>query len=433
MVQYKRVVRTIIALLFLSVSLSTTAQTTTTSPYSKFGLGELRGDQLPQLRGMGGISTGVRNFDSYFNINVGNPASYSGLRLTTIDAGLYGSYGSLSRDGASQTNASFNLSHLNFAVPISEKSALSFGLMPYSSVGYRFSSPGVIDTVKINNVYAGDGDISKAYLGYGIQFGKHLSIGFNANYLFGKLRNTQEAQYPAASGALNSKVDRNRLINGLNLDYGVQYSAAIGDDLSMVIGYAGNGSPNMYLKESEAVYRTFGSSIGDTENVPLDSIEFSQGQTKGLTMPLTHRVGISFSKVNKWLIGADANVSNWSDYREGDFNPGLQNSYGFALGGQYTPDITSTKYFNLVNYRVGFNYNKSNIKIGDKDVNEIGVSVGFGLPLPSSRRSTFYKMNLSAEFVQRGASDINLVKENFVNIHLGFTLNDRWFQRYKYD
>ena len=433
MVQYKRVVRTIIALFFLSVSLNTSAQTTTSSPYSKFGLGELRGDQLPQFRGMGGISTGVRSFDSYFNINVGNPASYSGLRLTTIDVGLYGTYGSMSRDGVSQTNANFNLSHLNFAIPISEKSAVSFGLMPYSSVGYRFSSPGTIDTIDINNVYGGDGDLSKVYLGYGIQFGKNISVGFNANYLFGKLRNTQEAQYPMSLGALNSKVERNRVINGLTLDYGIQYSTFINDDLNMVIGYAGNIGANMRLKESEFIYRTFGSSVGETENVPLDSIQFTEGLAKDLTMPLVHKVGISFRKSNKWLVGADANISNWSDYREGDINPGLQNSYGLALGGQYTPDITSTKYFNAVDYRIGFKYNKSNVRIDNKDVNEMGVSIGFGLPLSSNRRTTFYKVNFSTEFMQRGASDINLVKENFINFHLGFTLNDRWFQRYKYD
>jgi hypothetical protein len=339
----------------------------------------------------------------------------------------------MSRDGASQTNASFNLSHINFAIPVSQKSALSFGLMPYSSVGYRFSSPGSIDTLSINNVYSGDGDISKAYLGYGIQFGKHISLGFNANYLFGNIKNSQEAQYPISTGALNSKLDKNRLINGLNIDYGLQYSTLIGEDLNMVIGYAGNVSSNMRLKESEVVYRTFGSSTGDTENIPLDSIRFIQGERKNLKMPLTHKFGISFNKANKWLIGVDANVSNWSDYREGDFDPGLQNSYGIAAGGQFTPDLTSTKYFNVVDYKLGFRYNKSNVKINNKDVNEMGVSIGLGLPLPSNRRSSFYKINLSAEFMQRGSSDINLVKENFVNINLGFTLNDRWFQRYKYD
>lgn len=426
-------VRTLIALFFLASSLHVGAQTTTSSPYSKFGLGELQSNHLPQFSGMGGLSTGIRSFDSYFNINVGNPASYSAIRLTTIDVGVYGNYGKMSRGNTSQTNANFNLSHLNFAVPVSEKSALSFGLMPYSSVGYRFSSPSLIDTIDVNNVYSGDGGISKAYLGYGIQFGKSISVGFNANYLFGTLKNIQEAQYPVSEGALNAKTEKSRFINGLNIDYGIQYSKLIGDELNIVVGYAGNVSSNMRVKESEVVYRTFGNSIGDADNVALDSMFYFEGQKRNLTMPLTHKVGVSFSKLNKWLIGADAHMSNWSTYREGDSNPGLQDSYGFAIGGQITPDITSTKYFNLVDYKIGFKYDKTNVSIENKDVNEMGISIGFGLPLPSNRRTSFYKVNFSTEFVQRGTSDIHLVKENFINFRLGFTLNDRWFQRYKYD
>ena len=204
----------------------------------------------------------------------------------------------------------------------------------------------------------------------------------------------------------------------------------------MVIGYSGNISTSMRIKESEVVYRTFGNTTDDAQNTALDSISFSEGQKKDITMPMTHKVGISFSKSNKWLIGADAHMANWSDYREGDSNPvtqDLQNSYGVALGGQITPDMTSTNYFSLVDYKLGVKYNKTNVKIGNQDVNEMGVSIGFGLPLPSNRRTSFYKVNFSTEFVQRGSSDVSLVKENFVNFRLGFTLNDRWFQRYKYD
>lgn len=441
MIQYRKMVRATVALFLIASSLTVSAQTSTSSPYSKFGLGELYGDQLPQFRGMG-ISTGVRDFDSYFHINVGNPASYSAIRLTTIDVGLYGNYSKMSRGGVSQTNANFNLNHLNFAVPTSEKSALSFGLMPYSSVGYSFSSPTRIDTINVNNVYSGDGGISKAYLGYGIQFGKNISIGFNANYLFGTLKNSQEAQYPISQGALNTKIERKRHVNGLNFDYGAQYNTTINDDLNMVIGYSGNVSSNMHVKESEVVYRTFGNATDHSQNTALDSISFTEGQKKNLTMPMTHKVGISFSKTNKWLVGADAHMANWSDYKEGDPEPNsnpnfansdLQNSYGFALGGQITPDMTSTSYFNLVDYKLGVKYNKTNVKIGDQDVNEIGVSIGFGLPLPSNRRTSFYKVNFSTEFVQRGSSHVSMVKENFINFRLGFTLNDRWFQRYKYD
>lgn len=426
-------VRPLIALFFLAANLSVSAQTTTSSSYSKFGLGELQGDQLPQFRGMGGISTGVRSFDSYFNINNSNPASYSGLKLTVIDVGIYGNYGSMSRGDVSQTNANFNLSHLNFAAPISEKSALSFGLMPYSAMGYRFSSPSMVDTININNVYAGDGGISKVYLGYGIQFGKHISLGFNVNYLFGNLQNSKEEQYPQSQGAFNLKIDNKRYVHGYNFDLGLQYFTTLNNDLNLVFGYVANVGNNMRMKESSAAYLTFGNSTGETENIPLDSITATQGVNVDITMPISHKVGFSLGKTNKWLVGADGYMSNWSTFREGSFNPGLENAYGLAVGGQFTPDITSTKYFNVVDYKLGFKYNKTNIKINNKDINEMGVTLGLGLPLPSNRRTSFYKVSFAAEFMQRGSSDINLVKENFVNFRLGFTLNDMWFQRTKYN
>src|SRR3546814_10259350 len=85
MIRFKQAIHTFLCLGFLLFSFGAIAQTSTSSPYSKFGLGELRGDHLPQLRGIGGISAGIRNLGSYFDINVGNPASYSAIHLTTFD------------------------------------------------------------------------------------------------------------------------------------------------------------------------------------------------------------------------------------------------------------------------------------------------------------------------------------------------------------
>src|SRR5690606_7565684 len=81
---------------FVSTTGMVSAQkASTNSPYSKFGLGELRGSQLPQNRAMGGIETGVRYIGRYSNINSGNPASYSALQFTTIDAGVLGNISEL--------------------------------------------------------------------------------------------------------------------------------------------------------------------------------------------------------------------------------------------------------------------------------------------------------------------------------------------------
>jgi hypothetical protein len=144
---------------------------------------------------------------------------------------------------------------------------------------------------------------------------------------------------------------------------------------------------------------------------------------------LTHTAGFAFEKTNAWLFGADVSYSKWSDYSEGGVNGGLNDSYGLAVGGQITPDASSIgSYWNLVEYRLGLKYDRTFIKINDNDIKQYAVTFGFGFPLRSNR-SSFYKINLSSEIGKRGTTKNNLLSDNYVNIHLGFTLNDRWFQK----
>jgi hypothetical protein len=146
-------------------------------------------------------------------------------------------------------------------------------------------------------------------------------------------------------------------------------------------------------------------------------------------MPLTHTAGFAFEKSNAWLFGADVTYSRWSDYREGSSNPGLNDSYGVIVGGQFTPDVNSlNNYLKLIDYRLGIKYDKTFVKIGNNDINQYALNFGFGFPLPRNR-SSFYKINLAAEVGQRGTEKNNLVRDRYVNIHLGFTLNDKWFQK----
>ena len=144
---------------------------------------------------------------------------------------------------------------------------------------------------------------------------------------------------------------------------------------------------------------------------------------------MTHTVGFAFEKSNSWLVGADFNYSKWSDYSEGGINDGLNDSYGVALGGQLTPDANSiNNYWKLVDYRLGMKYDKTFITIGNNDIKQYALTFGLGFPLPSSR-SSFYRINLSTEVGTRGTEKNNLVRDNYVNVHIGFTLNDKWFQK----
>ncbi len=419
--------------LLLASTLVHAQRSTTSSPYSRFGLGEIRGDLLPQARAMGGIATGVRYLNGYGNINVANPASYSALQLTTIDIGVFGSVTQLSKNQLSENAYNFSLSHINFGIPFGRPGGISFGIMPFSDVGFSYAIPGTIDTTAMRTVYAGEGGTTKAYLGYGIQINKNFSVGINASYIFGTLNNINSIEFPDDIGALNVRKDNSRYVNGFSYDYGVQYFQPFSNNVNLTIGYSGTAGTPLNTRASQVVTRTPTSVANDAENLPMDTIEFFEGQRQRITMPMKHSVGFSVAKGANWLVGGDVNYAKWSSYSEGSDNPGLTDSYGFAVGGQITPDVSSVRYFNVVDYRLGFKYNKSYINISNQDINQMAITVGFGFPLPSLFGGSFYKVNFATEFGQMGTLSNNLVRERYINFNLGFTLNDRWFVRRPYD
>lgn len=80
-----------------------------------------------------------------------------------------------------------------------------------------------------------------------------------------------------------------------------------------------------------------------------------------------------------------------------------------------------------VNYRLGGYYSNDYIKVGDNGVREYGLSLGFGLPAPSSKTM----VNLSFEYRHRQAHPAPLVKENYFVVTLGVNFNELWFFRNK--
>lgn len=427
-----RVSKNIFLFLCVFASVNAFSQSTTNSPYSEDGLGLLSGPQLPQNRAMGGIAAGLRRSGGYNNINLANPASYSAIQLTTFDVGMYGGINGITDGNATEKNFTASLNHLVFAIPVNKKSAVSFGILPFSTMGYRYRTPTVIDGINIDHIYSGDGGLSKAYAGYGFQLGKHLSLGANVSYVFGKLEKNRDTESPDDLTFTNSRNQSSKSIGGLSFDYGAQYFQNLSKKVKLTLGYSGTAGSKLDASVTELSTHYTKDATG-AEDVALDTTFFNDGISSSLKLPLMHRLGFVIEKADKWLVGADLTLSQWEKYREGSVNPGLNNSMGIAVGGQITPDITSVgSYLKLVEYRLGFKYDKTYLNIENNDIKEYALTFGFGFPLPSNR-STFYKINLGTELGRRGATKNNLVRENFANIYLGFTINDKWFQRYKFD
>jgi hypothetical protein len=428
-----KVFKNIALVVFLFSTVSTSAQNTSSSPYSQFGLGDLKNSLLPQNKAIGGLSNGFRKPGPYSNINLANPASYSAIQLTTFDIGATTDLRQLSKTGVSENSFNAILSHITIGVPVSPKSALSFGILPFSQTGYQYKNSGTVGGSKVDYIYSGDGGLSKAYLGYGFGLGKNLNIGFNAAYIFGNIKQNRSTEFPEDLGALNSRTTESDNISGLSFDYGIQYEGNLSKTTKLVIGYSGNNGNHLKARNMTVTTRYLKDFAQGNESPALDSTFFSEGDSRKLDLPVSHSLGFAFQKTDYWMVGADVSYAKWSAFRSGAANPGLNDTYGVAVGGQFTPDPTAvSNYFKLVEYRLGFKYDKTYVKINDNDINQYGLTLGLGLPLQSSR-TTFYRVNFAAEIGQRGTLENSLIRERYVNLTLGFTMNDRWFIKPKFD
>jgi len=448
MIKFTRLLFTFLfAVIVLNASAQSTA--TTSSPYSRYGIGDVSDQLLPQNIGMGGISTATNVIGGYNSINVLNPAAYGKISLTTIDIGGAADIITLSKLGsADQRNTNARLSHLLFAFPVTKSSALSFGLLPYSQVGYSYKQtyarpnpnttlPADTNTVVVTS--SGEGGLSKAYLGYGFTLFKHLSIGANFSYIFGSIKNDQSTEIPGLYGVLNSRSELDDHVKGATFDYGAQYTIDFSEAKHLVLGYSGSAGNKLSVTSNYIVSQYTRDASGN-ENNAADSLVNQQNESGKIQLPQINRFGISFVHDGKFLVGADYTMAKWSNLSISGINAGLQDSKLFNIGGQWTPNINSlNNFFALIDYRLGFIYEQTYLgptvlNVPGANLKRYAVTCGLGIPLPHDRASSaFYKINFSAEVGQRGQLANSLVKENYVNLHLGFTLNDRWFQRFKFE
>lgn len=143
----------------------------TVSPYSRFGIGELQQNGAMINSGMGGGGIGMRN-DTLIPqfINFANPASLTSNKLVAYEISLLSNTVQLSNATA---NATFNRTTLgSFALtfPIKPWWGTSFGIVPYSSVGYNVSNTDSLAGIgPVLYKYEGSGGVNQVFLSNGFR------------------------------------------------------------------------------------------------------------------------------------------------------------------------------------------------------------------------------------------------------------------------
>jgi hypothetical protein len=490
----------VITLLLLSF-ISGQGQINTFSPYSRFGLGELNQLSFAHNQGMGGAHIALKP-DSVFPvmINTGNPASYALIKFATFEVGGSFQYSELSsgkNPPVKRFNTNFNYGALGF--PIRKRSGAAFGIMPYSHVGYNMRN--TVNETNIGNVnynYNGEGGFSKVFFGYGLmpfkermlKFRKKMteprkdstykpslvgmklkelcnellsdfSIGANANYVFGSIRNYADVQYPNPLLYFNSIREKTIRMNAFTGNFGVQTAFTIDSvkrkspkDTSTI---SQTKRVNRIL--SEKIKFTFGyfMSLNNQMNASYDLISYNYFLSSGLgilpkdtvikiidakgkiKLPLEQGFGIGFKKGERINIVADYAITNWSDFKLFDYINSLKNNSRIGIGFNYVPDKFATgkgTYFLRTQYRAGAFHQTGYLDLRNTMISTYGLTAGISLPVGS--RTGTGLINIGFQVGQTGSQANNLVKENFYRVHFGFTFNstyfdDLWFRKFRYD
>ncbi len=417
--------RALHGLLFVCLLLLITpasGQNRITSPYSYYGLGEIRFNQNFQNMGMGGLGIGFRSNTS---VNDVNPASYSAIDTLSFvfEATLFSHFYEQRNEVTDQMGNYTALGSLAFSAPITRWWSVAFGLKPFSSMGYKIRDHAVDDQIgTMNFLYEGRGGINQVFVGTAIQPFEGLSLGMNASYLFGVTERHTTSYSDSTAILMVNKVVTNQ-VNGWHFGLGTQYHTALSETASLTLGLIYGMEQALDRSRNEVIRRAIpGSAVYDTLSLIL-------GQEGRMTIP-TYWGGGVYARINsQWSGGVDYYQQNWEDFSSLDSPGSLVNSYNVSLGIKHNPSIqTFSNFFNRLEYKAGIRYGQTYLNPNEHTLDEFGISFGLGIPL----RRSLSGINVGFEMSQRGTTEHELIKENFYRINIGVNVHERWFLRRRF-
>ena len=413
------------ACLVWMMAIEIAAQTSTNSPYTRYGFGQLSDQSFGNSQAMGGISYGLRNG---LQVNASNPASYSAVDSLTFifDAGM-----SLQNANFKEGNVKINaknssVDYIAMQFRLAKGLGFSAGFLPYSNVGYNMNKTNKVttdehgNTTAANQAYVGDGGLQQVYVGLGYQIFKGLSIGTNFSFLYGDITHTASTTFSntnAYSSSRSHKID----VSDYKLDFGLQYTHKLKEKHVLNLGAIYSLGHELNSTGYEYVEK-YSENTVITQSV--DTIK------NAFALPHTFGLGATYVYDNKLTVGLDYTLQKWEDVKFFNKDGAFQNRSKISVGAEYLPNPIGRSYFSNIRYRVGAYYSSPYAKIDGKDGNrEYGVSFGFGLPLFMSKSI----LNISGQYVKVAPKLKGMLEENYLRINIGLTFNEQWFMKWKVD
>ena len=406
------------------------------SPYSVYGIGELSAGGSATTRMMGGAGIGMRNRRI---LNLLNPAAVTARDSLSFmaDFSLSATNVIYQQNDATSAHNTFNINSLALSFPIWRSSAMLIGLTPISNMGYNFSTTvtdpelvGRIGNVEYNS--SGSGSVYQLMVAGGVTFWDRLSLGAEFQYYFGNLSKATTLTYEESS---QRDIDNgfNLSLHSPSLKLGVQYEAALPDNLFLTAGATWRMKTPLRGYVEDYQIATI-SSVQDTLRFQTDTL------AKRVNLPQELGFGLSLRKGDRWAANVDFTLADWGtsgfDGQRGFANRGtlpFASSVSRSVRGgfEFTPNRYDARYYlRRVTYRGGAYYNQAYYTVGGHRIDAYGLT--FGLTLPINNR-LYNGISLGLDVGRRGSTANGLVRETYVNFHIGFNIHDIWFRKYRYE
>jgi len=405
----------------LLLSFISFSQEGTSSPYSFYGIGESRFSGTMENRAMAGLSIAQ---DST-HINLQNPAGLANLTWTAFTVGASSKYTDQKTNSATGVAKRTTFDYLSLGIPLGKFGA-AMGLLPYSSVGYKIqniSTDGITNSKRFN----GWGGLNRVFIGTGYRITSNFNIGASVYYNFGKLQtNSLEFIPDIIIGSRELNVAN---LSGVNFNVGMMYKAKINTKLSFFSSLYYTPESTLVSENIRSIATVSFDSNFDLQVVdPLDDV----ATKKNLLMPQKWSFGAGLGDAKKWLLGGEVSFQDVGTLYN-DYNTGDKVVYGkyqkYSIGGYYIPSSNPfTSYVKRIIYRGGLRFEKTGLVINETSIDDMAVTFGAGLPITGSLSN----INIGFEIGKKGTTAANLVQENYFNLNVSFSLNDKWFVKSKY-
>lgn len=397
------------------------------SPYSIYGLGQVDMQGSSYNVAMGGLGIATRDFRY---INTLNPAAFTARDTLAfmMDFGLYAKNNYLRDERTTAAYNVFNMQNVTISVPITRKnSALVVGISPFSNVGYKFMTKDrdpVLESSIGDIAYQeyGTGGVYQLFAGAAVRLFRHLSIGAQVNFYFGKIERHSDVVFGNTS--YNSLYTGWKYrVNCITPKFGLQYEIPLKNPGSSIIVGATYRLGNEMWGD---VYRYCIAGSDTTKYEPVRDVKPCMSSDFG--------VGFSVRPSIKWMIGFDYSYQDWSKWKapqyDSEFVFDAKVSQQFRLGAEYRPNPNDVRYYmKRVSYRAGLYYDQSYLSLNGYRVVSTGLTLGASFPI----YRYFNAISLAVDIGQRGSLKKDLVRETYVNFIININLHDIWFIKFQYD